>query len=512
MKVVLSWLRELCPTDRSAEELAELLTSKGAEVEAIERPWERVSGVVVARVIEVRDHPNSDTLCLARVQTGSGELEVVVGVRNMAPGDLVPLAPPGASVVTLPEPLGAREIRGVVSNGMLCAPDELGISASHDGILVLPNDLEPGADVVKAFGLDDAVLDIEVTPNRPDFLSVLGIAREVSAATGTPLSYPDTHVEEDPEPAEGVATLEVADLERCPRYLARIIRERAARALADRGAGASVRGRHAPDLGGRRRHELRDARGRAAAASVRPGAPEGSRHRGPPRPSGGDAGDARRGRADVHRRRPADLRCRASRGRGRRDGRRARRGVRADERRAARGRVVRTRGRPAHAPADRPVDRGVDAVRARRRPRGRAGRRRPGVPPDGGVVRRPRAPRRDRGRRGSAPAPDRAPELARLGADRVPGVDRGCGGGVRAARDRHRDRRRRDDPRRGPRIPGRPRARGGPDRGGRADPGVRAGRLHAPGDHAAGRAAADLRLPNPGPRRLATRRSARGRG
>jgi phenylalanyl-tRNA synthetase beta chain len=224
VKVVLSWLRELCPTDRSAEELAELLTSRGAEVEAIERPWEGVSGVVVARVLEVRDHPNSDTLCLARVQMGSGELEVVVGVRNMAPGDLVPLAPPGASVVTLPEPLEAREIRGVVSNGMLCAPDELGISASHDGILVLPNDLEPGADVVKAFGLDDAVLDIEVTPNRPDFLSVLGIAREVSASTGTPLWNPDTHVEEDPETAAGVATLEVADLERCPRYLARIIR------------------------------------------------------------------------------------------------------------------------------------------------------------------------------------------------------------------------------------------------------------------------------------------------
>jgi len=225
VKVVLSWLRELCPTDLSAEELAELLTSRGAEVEAIERPWERVSGVVVAEVIEVRNHPNSDTLCLARVRSGSGELEVVVGVRNMAPGDLVPLAPPGASVVTLPEPLGAREIRGVVSNGMLCAPDELGISASHDGILVLPNDLEPGADVVKVFGLDGAVLDIEVTPNRPDFLSVLGIAREVSASTGTPLTYPDTHVEEDPEPAEGVATLEVADPQRCPRYLARVIRE-----------------------------------------------------------------------------------------------------------------------------------------------------------------------------------------------------------------------------------------------------------------------------------------------
>ena len=225
MRVVLSWLRELCPTELSAEELAELLTGRGAEVEAIERPWDRVSGVVVARVLEVRDHPNSDTLCLARVQTGAGELEVVVGVRNMAPGDLVPLAPPGASVVTLPEPLGAREIRGVASHGMLCAPDELAISAAHDGILVLPAELEPGTDVARAFGLTDAVLDIEVTPNRPDFLSVLGIAREVSAATGTPLSPPDTHVEEDAEPAEGVASLEIADLERCPRYLARVVRE-----------------------------------------------------------------------------------------------------------------------------------------------------------------------------------------------------------------------------------------------------------------------------------------------
>ena len=225
MKVVLSWLRELCPTERSAEDLAELLTGKGAEVEAIEHPWERVSGVVVARVLEVRDHPNSDTLCLARVQTGSGELEVVVGVRNMAPGDLVPLAPPGASVITLAEPLEARPIRGVVSHGMLCAPDELGISASHEGILVLPGDLEPGTDVAEAFGLTDAVLDIEVTPNRPDFLSVLGIAREVAAATGTPLSSPDTRVEEEAEPAGGVATLEVADLERCPRYLARIVRD-----------------------------------------------------------------------------------------------------------------------------------------------------------------------------------------------------------------------------------------------------------------------------------------------
>jgi len=127
VKIVLSWLHSLCPTDLGAEELAELLTRNGAEVESIERPWANLSGVIAARVLEVRDHPNSDTLCLARVRTGSGELEVVVGVRNMAPGDLVPFAPPGASVLTLAEPLEARVIRGVVSHGMLCAPDELGM-------------------------------------------------------------------------------------------------------------------------------------------------------------------------------------------------------------------------------------------------------------------------------------------------------------------------------------------------------------------------------------------------
>ena len=224
MKVVLSWLRELCPTELGAEELAELLTSRGAEIESVTRPWEGLSGVVVARVLEVRDHPDSETLCIARVQTGSGEREVVVGVRNMAEGDLVPLAPPGARVPVLPEPLGARQIRGVTSDGMLCAPDELGISPSHEGILILPPELEPGWDVGEVFGLHDAVLDVDVTPNRPDFLSVLGIAREVAAATGTPLHLPDPAVDEDPEAAEGVAGLEVLDLERCPRYLARVLR------------------------------------------------------------------------------------------------------------------------------------------------------------------------------------------------------------------------------------------------------------------------------------------------
>jgi phenylalanyl-tRNA synthetase beta chain len=225
MRIVRSWLLESCPVDLSAEDLAELLTAKGAEVERIERPWEGLDGVVVAEVLEVRDHPNSDTLCLVRVSTGSTEREVVVGVRNMVPGDLVPLAGPGAHVPALPSALTAREIRGVVSDGMLCSSMELGIAPSHEGILILGDDLAPGDDLKASLGLDDAVLDIEVTPNRADFLSVIGVAREVAAATGVPFTPPPTDVTEDPEPAGDVATVEILDPDRCPHYLARIIRD-----------------------------------------------------------------------------------------------------------------------------------------------------------------------------------------------------------------------------------------------------------------------------------------------
>jgi phenylalanyl-tRNA synthetase beta chain len=224
VKVVLSWLREFCATDLGDEELAELLTAQGVKVEAVLRPWEGLAGVVVARVVEVRDHPNSDTLCLARVNMGAGEREVVVGVRNMRPGDLVPLAAPGASVPTLADPLGERKIRGVLSQGMLCSPRELAVSPNHEGILVLPADAPIGADVKEVLGLDDSVLDIEVKSNRPDLLSVAGVAREAAAATGVAFHQADCRVPESGEKAEEAATVQVMDVERCPRYLARVIR------------------------------------------------------------------------------------------------------------------------------------------------------------------------------------------------------------------------------------------------------------------------------------------------
>jgi phenylalanyl-tRNA synthetase beta chain len=225
MKVVLSWLREFAPTDLDADELAERINARGVKIEGVLRPWSGLEGVVVARVLEVADHPDSEKLCLARIHDGSGEHVVVVGVRNMRAGDLVPWARPGSRVPVLPDPLEARSIRGVVSSGMLCSPRELAISEDHGGILLLNEEgLEPGADVRSALGLDDAVLDIEVEPNRPDFLSVYGVAREVAAATGVPLERADVSLDEDAEDAASVATVELKDPEGCPQYLARVIR------------------------------------------------------------------------------------------------------------------------------------------------------------------------------------------------------------------------------------------------------------------------------------------------
>ena len=225
MRIPLAWVREFAPTDMEAEALAELITRRGVKVEGVLRPWDGLEGVIVARVLDVRDHPNSEKLCLSRIAYGSGESEVVVGVRNMAAGDLVPWAPPGARVPVLDEALAVRAVRGVDSHGMLCSPRELALSQDHGGILLLNDEgIEVGTDLKSALGLGEPVFDIEVEPNRPDFLSIYGVAREVAAATGVPLAQPDLSVAETTEEAAGVATIRLDAPDGCPRYLARVLR------------------------------------------------------------------------------------------------------------------------------------------------------------------------------------------------------------------------------------------------------------------------------------------------
>ena len=224
MKIVWSWLQEFCPTDARAADLADQLTMQGVKVENLTRPWEGVVGVVVARVVSVQNHPDSDKLCVATVDDGAGEQIVCAGVRNFEAGDLVPWAKPGARVPVLPEPLAPRKLRGVLSNGMLCSSRELNIADVHTGILILNDEgFAVGADFKTAVGFDDEVLDIEVEPNRPDFLSVLGVAREVSVLTGVPLRPVDAKAPDHGE-TSGVVSITISALDACPRYVARVIR------------------------------------------------------------------------------------------------------------------------------------------------------------------------------------------------------------------------------------------------------------------------------------------------
>jgi len=231
MKISFNWLRELCelPPGVTAASVGERLTLAGLEVESIERRGRDVRGVQIAEVRGVRPHPGAEKLQIVRVRVRAGdgavEEEVVCGAPNVpAAGGLVAWAPPGA---TLPggRTLDRREIRGVMSPGMLCSEAELGISESSDGIIVLPRGaMALGADFAGSVGLLDEVLEVNVTPNRPDALSHAGIAREAAALFKTRWKLPrpdDAPVA--PLPAGRGIDVEIRDPAACPRYTARIL-------------------------------------------------------------------------------------------------------------------------------------------------------------------------------------------------------------------------------------------------------------------------------------------------
>lgn len=227
MRVPLSWLRELTPVEAPADELARRLPVHGLQVEEVVRPGAEISGVVVARVLETEEVRGAEKVILSRVDAGDGPREVFVGVRNIKPGDLVPYATPGSRLPGGRE-IGRREMMGRTSEGMLCSAQELGVSDDHSGILILDADAKVGQDVRETLGLDDEILDIDITPNRPDLLSIVGIAREVAALYKLPLTIPPAGLTEGGEDAQGLvdgslATVTVEDKRGCPRYLARVI-------------------------------------------------------------------------------------------------------------------------------------------------------------------------------------------------------------------------------------------------------------------------------------------------
>ena len=228
MLVPLSWLRRYVPVDLPPGELAHRLTMAGTEIGAVEETgadWDR-DKVIVGHVLEVNPHPNADRLSLPTVDLGNGETATVVcGAPNVAAGQKIAFAREGAMLLSnrtgKVEPLKAAKIRGVLSSGMVCSERELGLGEDHGGILVLPDDLPVRTPLVDVLG--DAVLDAEVTPNRPDCLSILGIAREVGAITGAPVSEPDAAYREDGPPIADRVTVEIDDPELCPRYTAGLV-------------------------------------------------------------------------------------------------------------------------------------------------------------------------------------------------------------------------------------------------------------------------------------------------
>jgi phenylalanyl-tRNA synthetase beta chain len=215
------WIGEFVDIDLPIEKLAELLSFSGTKVEAITQPGKEVGGVVVAEVLAIEEHPNADNLVLVDVKTSDGnDTRVVCGARNFAVGDRVPYATVGSRLSGME--ITERKIRGQVSNGMLCSAMELGISKDHSGILVLSPDAPLGEEIVSVLGLDDSILDLEITPNRPDCMGMIGLAREVAALLGKDLKVPDVDLKTDPD-LKSPVKIDVKDPLGCPRFVARYI-------------------------------------------------------------------------------------------------------------------------------------------------------------------------------------------------------------------------------------------------------------------------------------------------
>jgi phenylalanyl-tRNA synthetase beta chain len=223
MKISTDWLSDYVELPPTVPMLARRLTLAGLEVEGVDSPEQKLKGVVVGRILESVQHPNADKLSVTKVDTGSGTpLQIVCGAKNYKVNDLVPVATVGT---VLPGGLEIKQaaLRGVDSAGMLCSAKELGLSEESSGLLILSGEPKVGTPIYVALGLEGAVLELNVTPNRADALSHLGVAREVSALNGNPLKKPAAAPSESTVRASEKIKIRVEDPERCPRYMARVV-------------------------------------------------------------------------------------------------------------------------------------------------------------------------------------------------------------------------------------------------------------------------------------------------
>ncbi len=224
MKVLLSWLREFAPIEGDPDDIAVQLTDLGMELESVSRIGDGIDGIVVAEVLDIREHPDADKIRLVDVDLGDGEaLQICCGASNMAVGDRVPLATIG-TVMPGGMEIAARKMRGQASNGMLCSAREMEIGDDHAGILILPSDSPLGEPVTEALGLrHDVVYDFDALPNRPDTLSVLGVARDLAAHQKVRFEVPPFDPATSGDDAAGLASVGIDAPDLCGRFVARVV-------------------------------------------------------------------------------------------------------------------------------------------------------------------------------------------------------------------------------------------------------------------------------------------------
>ena len=224
MKISLNWIKDYINLDGiMTEEIVDKLTMSGLEVESYVDETKKYSGIVVGLVKEVEKHPDADKLTVCTVYDGNSDLKVICGAPNVKKGQNVVFAQIGSVVPKDEMEIKKVKIRGVESNGMICAEDELELSDDHSGIIVLDDQFSAGTPISEVLNLNDVILDIAITPNRPDALSHIGVARDLSAIFNRELRIPKLDYKESQQNIKHLASVEIEDKVNCPRYSASIV-------------------------------------------------------------------------------------------------------------------------------------------------------------------------------------------------------------------------------------------------------------------------------------------------
>ncbi len=226
MKISLNWLKEYINLDGiPTQDIIAKLTMSGLEVENYIDQNEVYKNFVVGFVKEKSKHPNADKLSLCTVSDGKEDFQVICGAPNVEANQKVVFAKVGAVVPKGNFKIGKAKIRGIESYGMICAEDELDLSEDHSGIMVLEDFQETGIPISKALDLNDVIMEIAITPNRPDALSHIGVARDLAAIYDLELNLPEIVFTESTEKIKDLATVKIIDEKNCPRYSAKVIKD-----------------------------------------------------------------------------------------------------------------------------------------------------------------------------------------------------------------------------------------------------------------------------------------------